>query len=118
MAGASFRIEGLDRLQAAMKQFPLASRRGALRGMRRGVLRVQGRARQLSPVDTGRLRASIAVIVRVLVRAVRGIIGSAVEYAQFQEDRVGYLDGAVRIEGPNVANDIFGEVTRELERLA
>lgn len=120
MADASFRIEGLEEFRGAMKRFPLAVQRGARRGMRRGMFRVQRRARTQPPIpiDTGRLRASIAAILQVTSVVVRAIIGTAVEYAEFQERRRGYMDNAVREEGANVAGDIFVEITRELERLA
>jgi HK97 gp10 family phage protein len=81
----SFRVEGLDEFRRALRRFPKVAKRGAKRGMKRGVLRVQRSARQSAPVDTGRLRASIAYVVRVLANGVRGIVGSAVEYAPFVE---------------------------------
>ena len=79
------RIEGMDALQRALKMYPKATQRGAVRGMRKGVLRVQRAARQNAPVDTGRLRASIATRVSPVGKGVRGVVGSAVHYAPYQE---------------------------------
>jgi HK97 gp10 family phage protein len=48
-------------------------------------LRVEGAAKGLAPVDTGRLRSSITHEVEVQGAEVVGRIGTNVEYAIFQE---------------------------------
>ena len=78
-------LEGDEQLRRALKEFPEATMRGARRGMRRAVIRVQRSARDNAPVDTGRLRQSIAYAVRTVGDSIRGIIGSAVKYAPFVE---------------------------------
>lgn len=78
-------IEGMDALRSAIRAMPEVARAGARQGMTRAVLRVTRSARQKAPVDTGRLRASIAWLVRNIVNGVRGIVGSAVKYAPFRE---------------------------------
>ena len=54
-------------------------------GMRDATMLVTRQARINAPVDTGRLRASIAPEVRQQGRTVQGIVGSNVRYAPFQE---------------------------------
>jgi len=78
-------IEGMDNLQRAIRAMPETARQGAEKGMQRATLRVQRTARQKAPVDTGRLRASIARVVQQIVSGVRGIVGSVVKYAPFRE---------------------------------
>lgn len=56
--------------------------------MQDSVLWVERDAKEFAPVDTGNLRASIASMVEssgVLKSEVRGVIGSNVDYAPFQE---------------------------------
>lgn len=52
------------------------------REMTRVALRVQNRAKQLAPVDTGRLRASITHELRVVNDVVIAVVGTNVEYAR------------------------------------
>jgi HK97 gp10 family phage protein len=56
-----------------------------LQAIRDCALIVLASAKQKAPVDTGRLRASITPEVRPHRDAVRGIVGSNVEYAPWQE---------------------------------
>ena len=56
-----------------------------LQGMRDATLIVMRDARIFAPVDTGRLRASIAPEVRTEGKTVLGVVGSNVKYAPFQE---------------------------------
>lgn len=86
MAG-TFRIEGAEELKAALKQFPTAAKRGAARGLLKGSIRVQSTAREAAPVDTGRLRASIAYQIQTLIGGVKAIIGTASKYAPYREFR-------------------------------
>ena len=82
---AGFRIEGTEELRAALRKFPEAAKRGAYRGLKKGSIRIQREARQLAPVDTGRLRASIIYRVRQVAGGVQAIVGSIVKYAPFRE---------------------------------
>ena len=82
---SEIRIEGLDDLRAAIGKMPEAAKRGAVRGVTRAAIRWQGAARENAPVDTGRLRASIAYAVEVVGAPVRAVVGSKVEYAPYME---------------------------------
>jgi HK97 gp10 family phage protein len=48
-------------------------------------LRIERRAKQLCPVDTGRLRSSISTAIIVDGRSISGIVGTNVEYAPYVE---------------------------------
>lgn len=120
----SLRIEGLDEFRAALRKFPQAAQKGAKRGMTRGVLRVQRSARENAPVDTGRLRASIAYRVESLAAGVRGIIGSAVHYAPYQEWGTKhfagrhYMSRAIDANMNDVVADLVREINAEIAKLA
>lgn len=61
--------------------------------METAVLLVESTAKELAPVDTGRLRSSIASEVRrVASDTIKGIIGTDVEYAKFQEFGTSKMD--------------------------
>ncbi len=53
--------------------------------MNKAVMLVEGDAKRLAPVDTGRLHASIASRVEGNDKQIEGIVGTNVEYAPFQE---------------------------------
>ena len=63
-------------------------------GMRDATMLVTRQARINAPVDTGRLRASIAPEVRQQGKTVQGVVGSNVNYAPFQEKKRHYLQRA------------------------
>ena len=85
MAGSGLTLRGDERLKRALKQFPDRVQRGAKKGMKTGLVRVQRSARKDAPVDRGRLRQSIATEVRECGLNVRGAVGSAVDYAPYVE---------------------------------
>lgn len=57
----SIEIEGLERLRDYFKSAPKRVKQELDRASKRSALRVQREARQQAPVDTGRLRSSIAL---------------------------------------------------------
>ena len=81
-------IQGLRETAEKMEQ-TVRDLRGEplLQGMRDATLLVQGTARTLAPVDTGRLRASIMPEVRSdpLTGSITGVVGSNVDYAPYVE---------------------------------
>ena len=81
----TFRLQGIDELKSALRQFPEAAKRGGRRGLIKGSLRVQRDAREAAPVDTGRLRASIGYQVQTMMNGVKAIIGMASKYAKYRE---------------------------------
>jgi len=70
---------------------------GLLNAMRKATLLVQRDAKRLSPVKTGRLRASITPEIRTSAggKRIMGVVGSNVVYAPKQERRRHYLQGAL-----------------------
>lgn len=56
-----------------------------VQAVKKATLIVQRDARINAPVDTGRLRASIVPVVMPAGKIIRGIVGSNVIYAPFQE---------------------------------
>jgi HK97 gp10 family phage protein len=82
----SLEIQGLKETQSALEKATAAlTGPPMLAGMRRATLLVQGSAKRKSPVDTGRLRASITPEVQTRADGVVGIVGSNVKYAPFVE---------------------------------
>lgn len=79
-------IKGLKELQRKTEQM-IADLHGTpmLNAMRDSTLLVQRKARQNSPVDTGRLRASILPEIRASQTEVLGVVGSNVLYAPYME---------------------------------
>lgn len=76
----TMRIEGLETLQKALADPELV--KGPIKdALTRAGLTVEARAKQKAPVDTGRLRASIAT----KVEETRAIVGSNVLYASYVE---------------------------------
>lgn len=86
MAAIDIDIQGLKEAQAEAERV-VRELQGApfLAGMRRATLIVQRDAKIGAPVDTGRLRASIAPEVARGWGGTRGIVGSNVKYAPFVE---------------------------------
>lgn len=87
-----------------------------LQAIRKATLIVERGAKHNAPVDTGRLRASIIPQVTRRDRVVRGIVGSNVEYAPYQEAKRGYLrralkDNAQRIY--EIIKDATWKIVRE-----
>jgi len=79
-------VKGLKETQAKMTQVARdLTGDEMLDGMRRATLMVTRSAKGYAPVDTGRLRSSILPEVKVEGKTVRGVIGSKVTYAPYQE---------------------------------
>ena len=86
MSEIDIEIQGLKETQAEMERI-INDLHGEpfLNGMRTATLLVQRSAKIKSPVDTGRLRASITPEVRWNGNMVIGAVGSDVKYAPFVE---------------------------------
>lgn len=82
----SAEVKGLKEVQAKMEQIVRdLSGKPMVNAMRDATLVVERSAKQNSPVDTGRLRASIVPEVIGRDKEVQGIVGSNVKYAPFME---------------------------------
>lgn len=75
--------------------------------IRESTLMVQRTARQLAPVDTGRLRASILPEITQGVRETVGIVGSNVSYAPYMELGTGIFVGRPAYFPPPSALDVW-----------
>lgn len=80
---ASVRVEGLPRLRAALLGLSGVGQKVVAREVKRAALNVEGGAKERSPVDTGRLRASIAH--EIQEGGLSALVGTNVEYAPHQE---------------------------------
>ncbi|MDB4952080.1 MAG: hypothetical protein JWM27_4729 [Gemmatimonadetes bacterium] len=75
----SIRLEGMSELRKALLTITGEGLRTAQREVLRSTLNVHRRAKELCPVDTGRLRNSIAFDLRN--NGISGIVGTNVDYA-------------------------------------
>ena len=88
-------VKGLRKTQAKLEQVVADINGGPmLRGMRDAALLVTNSAKKNSPVDTGRLRASITPSVKTMPNGgIMGIVGSNVRYAPYQEFGTRFMQG-------------------------
>jgi HK97 gp10 family phage protein len=92
-----YEVIGVEEVEAKLKQVADDLGGGPMvDAMKNASLIVMRDARKLSPVDTGRLRASIAPDVRREGKSVMGVVGSNVKYAPFQELGTGTQAGRGR----------------------
>jgi len=86
MTTISVEVKGLKETQAEMERI-VRDLNGPpfLQGMRDATMLVTASAKQLAPVDTGRLRASITPEVRMMGNETVGVVGSNVVYAPYVE---------------------------------
>ena len=108
-------IKGLRELQRKTDQM-VKDLHGApiLNAMRDSTLIVTRKARQNSPVDTGRLRASILPEVRGEGNNVLGVVGSNVEYAPYQELGTRYIKPRKFLT--NAFNDSENAINQRFQR--
>ena len=91
----SVRIEGMGRLRVALLRVTGEGEKAVRREVKRSALNVQNGARRRVPVDTGRLRNSIAH--EIDADGMDATIGSNVEYAPYVEFGTENEDGTVRM---------------------
>lgn len=86
MSAFGITVTGLKEAQAKLHQISTEMHgRPMVQAMEQATLLVTRSAKILSPVDTGRLRASITPEVRPQDNNIIGVVGSNVEYAPYQE---------------------------------
>jgi len=76
------KIEGLGEIQDVLKRFPAEIKTAVQRVLEYETVQIAERARQLAPVRTGALRASIYTVTRDFLSVA---LGAAVYYAGFVE---------------------------------
>lgn len=86
----SVSIPQLPQLQAAFRQAPETTARSVTAAINRSLVGYQATAKQLAPVDSGRLRSSIQI--RPATRrgnTIEGSVGTATQYAEYMERGTG-----------------------------
>lgn len=88
------KVEGLEELQKALARFPKEWERTARQALKPGLALLESGAKKEAPVDTGRLRSSIASeVVKGPGSEIIGKVGSSLEYAPYQEYGTRYQPG-------------------------
>lgn len=82
MSGTGIIIDGLTDVQDAFRDVKASLRIAIVKALRRGALIVEGEAKRLCPVDTGRLQGSIT---SDMVNDHTIAVGTNVEYASYVE---------------------------------
>src|SRR3954452_24915400 len=79
-------ISNLPELQARFKQAPDITARHVADAGNKSLISLQGTAKGIAPVDTGRLRSSILVSpMKRVGNVVSGSVGTSLQYAEIQE---------------------------------
>lgn len=87
-------VEGLDELQKALEEFHDKWDEMALEALGPGMATLETDAKIFAPVDTGRLQSSIgSQVIKGSGSEIIGKVGSAVEYASYQEFGTRYQSG-------------------------
>ena len=111
-------VHGIEETQAQIQKSAKALRGPALeKAAKMATMLVTRTAKSPGyvPVDTGRLRASITPQVVARDKVVRGIVGSNVEYAPYQEARKGYLRRAL-VDNAQRIYQIFKDIIEKTMR--
>ncbi len=104
----------IERLQNALKEMPDLIAEELGRAVRDLVLIVEAKAKELCPVDTGKLRASITPVIQSWAKA---FVGTNTHYAPYVEYGTKhaaaqpFLEPAF-LEGKKQASKVFGKAIR------
>jgi HK97 gp10 family phage protein len=94
MPKTGFTIKNLDKFNKAMLKSPKLAEKHLGKGLLEALFIVQGQARQLSPIDTGRLRSSIGVGAgKARVQKNTGYVGTNVEYSVYVHEGTSRMRG-------------------------
>jgi HK97 gp10 family phage protein len=81
MADIRITIQGIDKVRAAFAKFPDTIGPHLRDASMKSAFLIEGAAKKLSPVDTGRMRASIATSLGIRDRGITAIVQTNVHYA-------------------------------------
>lgn len=108
MAKATVTVKGAKELQKKLEQVAKdISGAPLINATRDATLLVQRGAKQLAPVDTGRLRASIIPEIVKQVKSIQGIVGSNLSYAPYMEFGTGTVVGRAPHRPPSDALNVW-----------
>ncbi len=112
-------LRQIERLQKAMKEMPELIAEELGKAVRDLVLIVEAKAKELCPVDTGKLRASITPVIQSWAQAYVGTnthYAPYVEYGTKHAAAQPFLEPAF-LEGKKQASKVFGKaVSRAIAR--
>lgn len=112
-------IKGIPQLMKKLNN--LVSEEAIMKGIQKGVLRVEGDAKNLCPVDTGALRASITH--NLEPSTMSGTVGTIIDYAPYVElgtryqGAQPYLCPALRNNIDSIKQDIINALKEALRGL-
>lgn len=89
--GVNIRVENLDKIRDAFARFPEIIGPFLRDASMRTALLLEGASKKFSPVDTGRLRASIATSLGVMDKGLTSIVSTNVYYAVFVHEGTKYI---------------------------
>ena len=113
-------LRAIENLQQALKEFPGIVRQELAKAVKELVLIIEAKAKELCPVDTGLLRASITPVVESWAAA---YIGTNTEYAPYVEFGTKHMQAQpflepAFLEGQKQASKVFGQaVSRAIARV-
>lgn len=118
MAGG-MTIKGVTSLRKKLEEYEKKVRNERMKAMRKAVLMVERRAKQIVPVDTHRLQRDISHEVEEKDNKIFGRVGTNVEYAKYVEFGTSnpkypiqpYLRPALETERVNIERE-FGQVLK------
>lgn len=111
MPDIQVKIDNLSGIRAAFQRYPDIVAPHLRDASMKSAFLIEGRAKQLSPVDTGRLRASIATSLGVANRGITSIVSTNVFYAIFVHE------GTRRMKGRPFMKQAAEQKTGEIGRL-
>jgi len=114
---ATIQVRGAEEVQAKIQKIAEGLRGPVLEQATKDaamVVTLAAKSPNYVPVDTGKLKASITPQVVVTgPKMVRGVVGSNVEYAPFQEEKRNYLRRALQDNAQRIYQ-IFNDAIKQL----
>lgn len=80
-ANIKIEVKGLEKLESLLKKAPGKIISALRDASTKSAFLVEGRSKKLSPVDTGRLRSSIATSLSIADQGITSIVATNVDYA-------------------------------------
>jgi len=117
-------IQSKDKIVEAFRRFPDIVAPHLRDASMKSAFLIEGAAKKLSPVDTGRMRASIATSLGIADKGITSIVQTNVKYAIFVHDgtkrvkaRPFMKQGAEQSTG-RIGKIYDGEITKAMQKVA